>query len=71
MIRLEETIKYRVDTEEEAKLTMERLREDAHEHGYTISKCGYTKKEKKSKGEIVDEGYLLSCTKVYNSFWGI
>lgn len=71
MIKLEDTIKLRVETEEEAKLAMEQLKEEGREKGYIISKYSWTKKEKKSKGEIIDVGFLVSCTRVYNSFWGI
>ena len=70
MIRLETVEKYRVNTEEEAKTTMEYFREEAKKNGYLIKKSGYEKKEKKAKGEIVDQGYLVSVTKVFDTFWG-
>lgn len=70
MIRLETVEKYRVETEEEAKAVMEQFREDAKTKGYLVKKSGYEKKEKKAKGEIVDQGYLVSVTKVFDTFWG-
>ena len=69
MIRLETVEKYRVNTEEEAKTAMEYFREEAKKNGYLIKKSGYEKKEKKAKGEIVDQGYLVSVTKVFDTFW--
>ena len=70
MIRLETVEKYRVETEDEAKAVMEQFREDAKSKGYLVKKSGYEKKEKKAKGEIVDQGYLVSVTKVFDTFWG-
>lgn len=69
MIRLETVEKYRVETEEEAKAVMEQFREDAKSKGYLVKKSGYEKKEKKAKGEIIDQGYLVSVTKVFDTFW--
>jgi hypothetical protein len=47
----------------------ERFKNEAHSEGYVLSAFSYTKKEKKSKGEIIDEGYLVKVTKVYGGFW--
>lgn len=69
MLILKETCEYRVDTEEQAKEAMEILRDSAAAKGYTIGSCGYTKKEKKAKGEIIDEGYLVKCVKIYGGFF--
>ena len=60
---------YRVENEEEAKLVMEKFRTEAADKGYSIGKMGYTHKDKKSKGEIIDSGELLQVVKVYDSFW--
>ena len=59
----------RVDTENEAKEAMENFLQRAAQEGYILNSCGYTHKEKKSKGEIVDEGYLLKVVKVFGGFW--
>ena len=69
MTLLKVTEEYRVDTEMEAKEAMERFRREAAEHGYSIGACGYTRKEKKSKGEVIDEGYLVKVVKNYGGFW--
>ena len=69
MIRLETTEKYRVNTEEEAKEAMESFRQEANKNGYLIKKSGYERKEKKKNGVIIEEGYLLSVTKVFDTFW--
>lgn len=69
MLKLKVTEEYRVDTENEAKEAMENFRQRAAQEGYILNSCGYTHKEKKSKGEIVDEGYLLKVVKVYGGFW--
>ena len=69
MILLKETKEIRTETEEEAKELMEKFRTEAAVKGYQVLSCGYTHKEKKSKGEIADEGYLLKVVKVFGGFW--
>ena len=66
---LETTTKIRVNTEEEAKITIEKFKAEAFDKGYKIKKASYEYKSKKSKKEIVDEGYLVSITQVYSDFW--
>ena len=63
------TEEYRVESEDEAKLVMEKFRTEANEKGYSIGQMGYTHKDKKSKGEIIDSGELLKVVKVYDGFW--
>lgn len=69
MILLKVTEEYRAETEGEVKEMSERFRTEAREKGYTLNSFSYTKKEKKSKGEIIDEGYLVKVAKVYGGFW--
>ena len=69
MLKLKVTEEYRVDTENEAKEAMENFRQRAAQEGYILNSCGYTHKATKSKGEIVDEGYLLKVVKVFGGFW--
>lgn len=69
MINLKTTEEYRVETEEEVKTISEKFREEARAEGYVINSISYTHKEKKAKGEIIDEGYLLKVVKVYGGFW--
>ena len=66
---LEITEKVRTESEEEAKEYMEQLRTEAAEKGYGIKKSGYEHKVKKAKGEIIDEAYVVSTTKIYTSIW--
>lgn len=68
---LEETKKYRVDTEDEAIAAIQLFRDKADQNGYVVSKSTYQKKEKKAKGEILDSGYLVSITIVYAHFWDL
>jgi hypothetical protein len=68
MIKLEETIKMRADTEGEAQKIIGDYRE-GQSKGYILKKASYEKKEKKSKGEVIGEGYLVTITLVYADFW--
>ena len=54
---------YRVDTETEAAKIIEEAKVDGK---YVLSKYSSVKKERKQKGEIVDEGYKLTLTKVFD-----
>ena len=47
----------------------EDFKEQARKEGYTLNSFAYTKKEKKSKGEVIDDGYLVKVVKVYGGFW--
>lgn len=69
MYILKTTEEYRTDSEIEAKELMEKFRNEAREKNYKVNKCGYTYKTKKSKGEIIDEAYVVSVTKEFNSVW--
>lgn len=66
---LKVTEEYRVNLEEEVKQLNEKMKSEATEKGYILNAFSYTKKEKKSKGDIVDEGYLVKAVKVYGGFW--
>lgn len=68
MRRLEVTEKYRADTENEAKDFLEKVRTEA-DGNYLLKKSGYEYKDKKSKGEVIDEAYICSVTKVYGAVW--
>lgn len=63
------TKEVRVDTEEEARLYIDQFKKNSVEGGYVVSAAGYTLKQKKKKGEIVDEGYLVKTVELYESFW--
>lgn len=66
---LKQTEEFRADTEDEAKLVMERFREEAKEKGYTLGASGYTYKTKKAKGEIIDEAWVVKIVKVIGGVW--
>lgn len=54
---------YRVDTEEEATKAIEEAKNDS---SYILGKYTSEHKERKSKGEIIDEYWKLSLTKLFN-----
>lgn len=60
LINVTET--YRVDTEAEAAKIIEEAKIDGN---YVLSKYSSVKKERKQKGEIIDEWYRLTLTKVF------
>lgn len=66
---LKVTEEYRADSEVEAKEAMETFRANAAKEGYQVIKSGYTYKQKKSKGDIVDEAWIVSVTKEYGGIW--
>lgn len=47
----------------------ESIKTAAKKDGFILSAFSYAKKEKKAKGEIIDEGYLVKVTKVFGGFW--
>ena len=71
MLKLKTTEEYRTDSELEAKEAIEQFRAEANEKGYEISSCGYTYKIKKSKGEIIDEAYVVKVVKNFSPVFDI
>lgn len=69
MKKLKTTIEVRCYSEEEAKDFLEDFRQGAKQEGYTVGANGYTYKSKKSKGEIVEEGWIFKCTKIHDEVW--
>ena len=65
---LKQTIETRTDSENEAKELIETYRKEG-EKGYTIGSAGYTYKTKKSKGEIIDEAYVVKVVQVFGGLW--
>lgn len=57
------TENYRVDTEEEAAILIEEAKNDGR---WTLVKYNRTYKEKKSKGEVIDEWFNVTLTKKFN-----
>ena len=60
---------YRAESEQEVKEMNEQFKNEAKSEGYILNAFSYTKKGKKSKGEIIDDGYLVKVAKVYGGFW--
>lgn len=69
MTLLETTSKYRCDSENSAKDLMESFREEAKQKGFILKKNGYEHKQKKSKGEIIDEAWIVTTVKVFGGIW--
>ena len=54
---------YRIDTEAEATKAIEEAKND---NTYILGKYTNEHKERKSKGEVIDEYWKLSLTKIFN-----
>ncbi len=54
---------YRVDTEAEATALINEAKSDP---SFSLTKYSSTKKERKSKGEIIDEWYHVTLVKTFN-----
>lgn len=61
LINVTET--YRVDNEDQAARLIE---EAKNSNQYTLSKYSCVHKERKQKGEVIDEWYRLTLTKVFD-----
>ena len=66
---LENTVKYRAESEIAAKDMIEQFRASAEKEGYVLKKAGYEYKTKKAKKEIVDEAWVVTITQVFASLW--
>ena len=65
MEKIQETVKVKHDTEREAVEFIDAERKRAKEEGFEIKKSSYTKKEKRSKGEVIAEWYITEVTYKY------
>lgn len=54
---------YRVDTEAEATRAIEEAKQES---SYVLGKYTSEHKERKSKGEVIDEYWKLTLTKIFN-----
>ena len=54
---------YRVATESEASVLIKEMKNDSR---FEVAKYVTTKRQKKAKGEIVDEWYRVEITKLFN-----
>lgn len=55
---------YRLANEQEVENFLKELKSDPH---FEVAKYSSTKKEKKSKGEVIDEWIRFEVTKLFNS----
>lgn len=60
---MKQTDEIRVETEDEAKALIEKFKNDAIENGYEIASYSATHKEKKSKGEVIEDFYICKIVK--------
>lgn len=66
---LKETFEFRTNTEADALKLIEEYRTNANSKGYTVTKASYTRKDKKSKGEIIDTAYVITLTLTHGGAW--
>lgn len=71
MKKLKVTEEFRVESEAEAKSMVEKYQQEGQEKGFSVVKWSADFKTKKSKGEIIDSGYLLKITYSINDFWDV
>ena len=64
MFIIEETFKIRPNSENEAQEIINNYRAKQN-----VKKAAYEKKEKKSKGEVIGEAYLVTLTLTHGDFW--
>lgn len=64
MFVIEETFKIRANSENEAQEIINNYRAKQN-----VKKAAYEKKEKKSKGEVIGEAYLVTLTLTHGDFW--
>ena len=60
---IKQTDEIRVETEDEAKALIEDFKDKAAQEGFEIASYSATHKEKKSKGEIVEDFYICKIVK--------
>lgn len=66
---IEQTEKYVVTSEEEALKVIQAFKKDAEDQGYILGSSGYAYKTQKSKGEIINEAWVVSVKKVIGGVW--
>lgn len=69
MKKLKVTEEFRAYSEQEAIDAIENARAHQKDGNYVLGANGYKYKTKKSKGEIADEGWLVSMVKIFDDFW--
>lgn len=66
---LKVTEEYCADSEQEAREAIENFRKESLEKGYVLGACGFTYKDKKSRGEIISEAWVVKVVKIYGKVW--
>lgn len=66
---LKVTEEYCADSELEAREAIENFRKESLEKGYVLGACGFTYKDKKSRGEIISEAWVVKVVKIYGKVW--
>lgn len=66
---LKVTEEYCADSELEAREAIENFRKESLEKGYVLGACGFTYKDKKSRGEIIGEAWVVKVVKIYGKVW--
>lgn len=56
---------YRVSTEQQAIDLITEARDNQNKEGYTVKEGKYRLKQKKSKGEVIEECFLVTITKSF------
>lgn len=57
---------YKIDTMENAEKFVEAVKKDLDHEGYEVKSYKLVKKEKKSKGEVIDSFVITTIEKVWN-----
>jgi hypothetical protein len=70
MLLLKNKFTYRCESEDEAKGVVEAYKQKGKEEGFFVNKFSYQLKEKKSKGEVIDNCYLTEIEVIYATIWG-
>jgi hypothetical protein len=63
---IKSTNEVRVSTKEEADELHKELEQEAQDNGYTLAAWSETHKDRKSKGEIIEEWMICKWTFVFN-----
>lgn len=65
MMKIKEVTTYRVQTENDAIALIEDLKAKQNAEGYEVVKNGYDRKQKRQKGEVIDEYWLVTISRVF------
>ena len=71
MRTLENTVKIRTESEQEAKEVIEQLKVDANAKSFYVKKAGYEYKTKKAKGEVIDQAWVVTATIIQGALWDL